>query len=118
MLGYAHALSPHFTVRGDYGTGGSYEMNETEDGLDLSGQATYNRAGLFGDWFPFAGGFRITGGVTFNNMKADLNAQGNGTEMSVGDATFISDAELADVRADVEKIRAIPMIAIGFNYRF
>lgn len=184
MLGYAQALSPAFTVRGDFASAGTYKMNETEEGYDTVGKLSYHRVGLFGDWFPFGNGFRITGGVTFNNMKGEVNAQGNGTQMTVGDATFISDssdrinvqitfpkttpylgigwghqlssgwgfvfdigasigkakmtethsgthlgdpnivtqedidAELADIRADVEKIKAIPMIAIGFNYRF
>lgn len=184
MLGYAHALSPDFTVRGDFGTLGSREKQQTEEGVDYTGKLTYNRAGLFGDWFPFSGGFRVTGGVTFNNMKLDLLAKGNGTQMTIGNKTFVSatddrlnvlvafpkttpylgfgwghqlstgwgfvfdlgasigkakasethsgtnlgnpalvsqadiDAELAEIRDGAGKIKAIPMLAIGFNYRF
>ena len=185
MLGFAQALSPHLTVRGDFGTLGSREKNEREEGVDYEGKATYNRVGMFADWFPFSGGgFRFTGGVTFNNMKVDLLAKGNGTPMTVGNRTFVSstddrlnvkiefpkttpffglgyghqlssgwgfifdlgasigkarvsethsgtnlgnpaivsqadiDAELVEIREGAGKIKAIPMIAIGFNYRF
>lgn len=182
MLGFAQALSPQFTVRGDFGTLGSRDKNEREEGIDYEGKATYNRVGLFGDWFPFdGGGFRFTGGVTFNNMKLDLLARGNGTPMTIGNNTYTTDstdrfnvkiefpkttpylglgyghqlstgwgfvfdlgasigkatvteshsgnnfslipqsdidAELAEIRDGVGKIKAIPMIAIGFNYRF
>lgn len=182
MLGFAQALSPQFTVRGDFGTLGSRDKNEREEGIDYEGKATYNRVGLFGDWFPFdGGGFRFTGGVTFNNMKLDLLARGNGTPMTIGNNTYTTDstdrfnvkiefpkttpylglgyghqlstgwgfvfdlgasigkakvteshsgnnfslipqsdidAELAEIRDGAGKIKAIPMIAIGFNYRF
>jgi hypothetical protein len=184
MLGLAQPVSPHFTLRGDFGSLGSRSHNEREEGVDYEGKATYNRTGLFADWFPFANGFRFTGGVTFNKMKIDLVAKGNGQQMTIGDNTFISDpndrlnvkvefpkttpflgigyghqlstgwgftfdlgasigkakvsethsgpnlgnsavvsqadidAELAEVRDGVGKVKAIPMIAIGFNYRF
>lgn len=184
VLGYAHPLSPGFTLRGDFGTLGSRNRSERDEGIDYEGKLTYNRVGLFGDWFAFGNGFRFTGGVTFNNMKLDLVAKGNGTQMTVGNNTFVSstddrlnvkiefpkttpylgigyghqlstgwgfvfdlgasigkakvsethsgtnlgntsivsqadiDAELAEVRDDAGKIKAIPLIAIGFNYRF
>lgn len=182
MLGFAHALSPDFTVRGDFGTLGSRESNESEEGIDYEVKATYNRVGVFGDWFPFSGGgFRFTGGVTFNNMKLDMVAKGTGGVMNVGGTDYPTspddrlnvkiefpkttpylgigyghqlstgwgfvfdlgasigkakvtethsgpnlgladqadiDAELAEIRDGAGKIKAIPMIAIGFNYRF
>lgn len=182
MLGYAHALSPDFTVRGDFGTLGSRESNEREEGIDYEAKATYNRVGVFGDWFPFSGGgFRFTGGVTFNNMKLDMVAKGTGGVMNIGGTDYVTstddrlnvkiefpkttpylgigyghqlssgwgfvfdlgasigkakvsethsgpnlgqadqadiDAELAEIRDGAGKIKAIPMIAIGFNYRF
>jgi hypothetical protein len=182
MLGFAQAMSPHFTVRGDFGTLGSRDKNEREEGIDYEGKATYNRVGLFGDWFPFGGGgFRFTGGVTFNNMKLDLVAKGNGSPITIGNNSYTTDstdrlnvkiefpkttpylglgyghqlstgwgfvfdlgasigkarvteshsgnnfslvpqsdidAELAEIRDGAGKIKAIPMIAIGFNYRF
>lgn len=182
MLGYAQPVSPHLTVRGDFATAGSRSRRETEEGIDYQTKLTYHRAGLFADLFPFGGGgFRFTGGVTFNNMKVDLNAVGNGSPITIGDTTFNTDstdrfnvkvefpkttpylglgyghqlssgwgfvfdlgasigkakvsethsgnnlgnasqadidAELAELREGVGKVKAIPLIAIGFNYRF
>lgn len=182
MLGFAQPLSPHFTVRGDFGTLGSREKNEREEGIDYEAKATYNRVGMFGDWFPFGGGgFRFTGGLTFNNMKVDMVARGNGSPVTIGNTSYPTDstdrlnvkvefpkttpylglgyghqlstgwgfvfdlgasigkakvteshsgnnfsqvpqseidAELAEIRDGAGKIKAIPMIAIGFNYRF
>jgi hypothetical protein len=182
MLGYAEPLSPLLTLRADFASFGSRNRRETEEGIDYNAKLTYQRAGLFADWFPAPGaGFRLTAGVTFNNMKMDLNAVGNGNPVTIGNTTFNTDstdrfnvkielprttpyfglgyghqlssgwgfvfdlgasigkarlsethsgnnlgnasqadidAELAELRDGVGKVKAIPMIAIGFNYRF
>ena len=181
MLGYAQALSPDFTLRGDVASAGSRTRQETEEGINYDGKLTYNRVGLFGDWFAFGNGFRVTGGVTFNNMKLDLVARGNGQPITIGNNSYPTDstdrldvkiefpkttpylgigyghqlssgwgfvfdlgasigkakvsethsgnnlslasqadidAELAQIRDGAGKVKAIPLLAIGFNYRF
>jgi hypothetical protein len=183
MLGYAQPVAPHVTVRADYASFGQRNRRETEEGLDYDTKLTYNRIGLFTDTFPFApGGFRFTVGVTFNNMKADMVSQGNGSTVNIGGGTYTLtsddrlnvkiefpkttpylgigyghqlssgwgfvfdlgasigkpkvtethsgpilsnpaaqadiDRELAEVRDGAGKVKAIPLIAIGFNYRF
>ncbi len=184
LLGYAHPISSSFTIRGDFGTFGTYKTQDREEGIDYDIEAKLSRAGVFGDWFPFQGGFRLTGGVTFNNMKLDMLARGNGQPMTVGNRTFVSspddrlnvkiefpkttpylgigyghqlskgwgfvfdlgasigkarvsethagpnlgnpalvsqadiDAELAEIRDGVGKIKAIPMLSIGLRYQF
>jgi hypothetical protein len=183
-LGYAHALSPSLTLRGDFATLGKRRERQTEEGIDYDGTVNYSRTGLFADWFPFEGGFRLTGGLTFNNIKANLVAQGNGSSMTVGGTTFVTatddrldvliefpkttpyigigwghqqakgwgftfdlgasigkakvsethsgtnlgnpaivsqadvDAEMAEIRDGVGKVKAIPLLSLGINYRF
>ena len=180
MLGYAHAISPSVTLRGDFATLGSHDKDFEEEGIDYKGKIKMHRVGVFADWFV-AGGFRLTGGVTFNNMRADLSAKGNGQNVTIGgqpvtltaadrfDVTikfpkttpylgigyghqmgtglgFVFDlgvsigkaklsethsgpnmglvpqsnidAEMAELRDGVGKIRAIPQLSIGVNYKF
>jgi len=69
MLGYAHTASERLVLRADLSTIGSVSRDRSESGIDYTGTAKLNRAGLFADWFPGSGGFRLTGGVTFNDMK-------------------------------------------------
>jgi len=184
MLGYAQPVSPNFTVRADLSTLGSYKERRTEDGIAYDAKINAHRAGLFGDWFV-AGGFRLTAGVTFNDVKANLDARGDGvTPWNVGGTTVVAspndrfnvkveypkttpylgigyghhqdsgwgfvfdlgasigkpkvsethsgpnignpaivsqadiDAEMAEVRDSVGKVKVIPQISIGVNYRF
>lgn len=182
MLGYAQPVAPHVTLRADYASAGSRTRQEREEGIDYDAKLTYNRIGLFADAFPFApGGFRFTGGVTFNNMKVDMDGRGNGGTINIGGTDYVMtandrfnvkvefpkttpyvgigyghqlssgwgfvfdlgasigkakvtethsgpnlsmadqadiDRELAEIRDGAGKVKAIPLIAIGFNYRF
>jgi hypothetical protein len=189
MLGYAHAYSPSLTARVDVATLGSRSGNRTENGIAYAGKIEAHRAGVFGDWFPFAGGFRLTGGVTFNKVGLELGAQpGAGGTITIGPDTvgagtafplaandrfdvsvkfpsatpyvgigyghhqgkglgfvfdlgvsigrtkldarvsgdnlpgYINqadiDAELAELRDGVGKVRVLPQLSIGLNYRF
>jgi hypothetical protein len=189
MLGYAHAYSPTLTARVDVATLGSRSGNRTEDGIAYAGKIEAHRAGVFGDWFPFQGGFRLTGGVTFNKVGLALGAQpGAGGSITIGSVavgagtafplaandrfdvnvkfpratpylglgyghhagkglglvvdlgismgrakldarvsgdnlpTYVNqaniDAELAELRDGVGKVRVLPQVSIGLNYRF
>lgn len=116
MLGYAQPLSPFFTVRGDFGTLGSRTQNGVEEGIEYEGKLNYSRAGLFLDLFPFANGFRITTGVTYNNMKLDLLATGAGGTMTIGDTTYVTTA--ADrLNVKVEFPKTTPFLGIGYGHQ-
>jgi hypothetical protein len=66
-------------VRGEYAGGLDVNKDGVQDGVNVTGSLKANRAGVFIDWFPFEGGFRLVGGLTFNDIKASLNAVGTGT---------------------------------------
>jgi hypothetical protein len=59
-LGYAHTVNASLGLRVDASTTGSYKKNGTESGIDYQGKAKYNRVGLFADYFPFTGRFRVS----------------------------------------------------------
>ena len=116
LIGYAHPLSSDFTVRADFGTLGRHDTSEREEGIDYDVKAGFNRAGLFGDWFPLAGGFRLTGGVTFNHLKLDMAARGNGGMVNIGGTNYaFTPADRFDVK--VEFPRTTPYLGIGWGHR-
>lgn len=114
MLGYAHALSPTITVRGDFATLGSFDDRRSEGGIDYDTKASFNRTGVFGDWFV-AGGFRLTGGITFNRLKADLHARGDGRPLQIGDVTVVATADdRLDVKIEYPKVT--PYLGFGYGH--
>ena len=78
-LGYAHPVANSWGLRGEYASGLSWTGSGTDNGVNYNASLKSSRAGLFADWFPFNGGFRFVGGITANDMKLDVNAQGTGT---------------------------------------
>jgi hypothetical protein len=115
MLGYAQPLSPDFTLRADAATLGRYSKHTTEEGIDYDAKVKADRFALLADWFAY-GGFRLTGGVTFNRMKADLVAQGNGSAVHIGDNNYVlSAADRLDVK--IEFPRTTPYLGIGYGHQ-
>lgn len=78
-LGYARPMGSSWGLRGEYAGGLSWSGSGSDSGVDYNATVRASRAGLFADWFPFGGGFRLVGGITANDTKVDLNSLGTGT---------------------------------------
>ncbi len=87
IVGIAQPISDRAVVRADVATLGNISDSFDESGIRYSGRLKHERAGLFADWFV-AGGFRLTGGVTVNDSRLDLTAQGNGGTLTIGNTTY------------------------------
>jgi hypothetical protein len=116
MIGYAQPLNSYFGVRADVATLGSRSASGTEEGIDYEGKARAHRAGVFGDWFVFGVGFRLTGGITYNDMRVDLEGRGNGGTIEIGDNTYVTQpGDSFDVR--IEFPRVTPYLGIGYGHQ-
>lgn len=116
MLGYAHPMNENLGLRADYATLGSHTKVYTESGIAYDGALSTGRAALLADWFPFAGRFRVTGGLTANNYKLSLNASGAGGTLQVGNTTYTTTA--ADgLRVDVAFPKTTPYLGIGWGHQ-
>ncbi len=92
-LGYAASVAPNWAVRGQYNylnkqkyTG---DVGDFGSGSNLTVEIDWNSLQLVGDWYPAGDGFRVTGGVVFNNNKITVTGQGkigNDTNLSTVDA--------------------------------
>lgn len=115
MLGYTHPLEDRrFTVRGDFAFMDLPSETAREEGIDYQAKAKLNRLGVFADWFVL-GGMRLTGGVTFNGMNLNLQAQGNGGTINIGGTDYTTSP---DDRLDVkiEFPRTTPYLGIGYGH--
>lgn len=117
MLGYAHAINPSFTVRGDLASLGNYNKDQTASGIDYKAKASFSRLGIFGDYFPFSGGFRLTGGLTVNNQKIDLTSAAQpGSQMTVGDQTVTLAAD-DRLYVAIKVPKTTPYIGLGWGHQ-
>lgn len=116
-VGYAYAVNPQFTVRADLLTAGSLSRNETEEGIDYRAKLKLGRLGVFADYFPLGGGFRLTGGATFNQNRIDLKSRFDGvSSVTIGDQTATPSAN-DFFNVDIKFPKVTPYLGIGWGHQ-
>ena len=117
MLGFAQPLNDAFTIRGDWATLGSRRKQLTEEGITYDANLGFNRLGLFGDWF-FWGGMRLTAGVTFNNLTAELMTQGDGTKQyQIGNSTPVILTSNDKLNVTISYPKTTPYLGLGYGHQ-
>lgn len=116
FAGYAHPVSNHFVLRADYATMGQYKKNGNEDGIDYRGNVKVGRLGTFVDYFPWRSGFRLTGGVTFNQTQIELKSNFSTTSLqTVGEETrLVGPGDYFNVRVKFPAVT--PFLGIGYGH--
>lgn len=113
-LGYSHRLNDAISVRGEYSGGLNISRNGTRDGIDFNGNLKANAIGIFGDYYPMAGsGFRGTGGVTFNDIKARLDSTGNNGTATINNKAVNLNGLFYNV--DLKYPSVTPYLGIGYQ---
>ncbi len=114
--GYAQSIGSSAVVRVEATTLGTRSMNGTREGIDFDGEIKATQAGVYGDWFPGAGGFRLTGGVSANDVK--FTGQGrpssNGTITIGGTTVAFGPGDYYNVEAKYPGLT--PYLGIGWGH--
>ena len=80
-------------------SGWGLDYEETESGNKFKGDLDLQSIGLVTDWYPFASGLRITGGVFLNNNE--ISAVARGDSLEIGGNSY--DGKF-DLRLDFESL--------------
>ena len=113
-LGYAYSTSPSLGFRAEYAGGLSVNKDGYQDGVNVTGTLKANRFGAFADWFPMGGGFRLVGGLTVNDIKADFNGIGSGNATINGKLVPMT-GETFNVQ--VKFPNTTPYLGIGYGHQ-
>lgn len=116
VAGYAYAVNQQLGLRADVGTSGRIQKSDSASGIPFDAKAKYDRIGLFGDYFPFSGGFRLTGGVTINRATLDLKSHFDGvTSVNINGTTVTpTTSDYFDVKMRFPTV--MPYIGIGYGH--
>lgn len=116
VFGVAQPVGEHFGVRADYATLGSRGLDGDHEGVNYRGDARYSRVGVFADWFPMAGSFRISAGATFNDGRVQLVALGDGSPITIGGTTYATTTgDRLDVKIQLPDVT--PYLGIGWGHQ-
>ena len=100
-------------VRGSYGAG-SYNYNFTESDIRYKTHIKPNIGLLTLDIHPFAGWFRLSAGVGFNNTKADGTADTTSGTITIN-GTAYNTSEVGTVQGRVTFDRTSPYLGLGWG---
>lgn len=114
LLGYGQALNDRVKLRADLSTLGSHRDRFTEEGIEYDGRLKAHRLGLFADYFPGDGSWRVTGGLTVNDYRVDATGRGTGGTITIGGTVY---PVTADDRFDVtvKLPRVTPYLGVGYG---
>lgn len=112
IVGYAHPLTDRVSLRADLATIGSITRHRTIEAIDYDVTLKADRLALLADW-SVAGAFRLTGGVTLNHARGDLQGHGNGGTIRIGSTSYVTGPS---DRFDAHVVYPTAMPYIGFGY--
>ena len=117
-VGYARPMSSSVGLRAEYGGWSTISRDDKTGGATATATLKLNHGGLFADWFPFQNGFRLVGGVTFNDISLDLTAKLTaGDTLSVGDKTNIAVTANDSYGVKLAFPSTTPYIGIGYGHQ-
>lgn len=108
-LGYAKSIAPDWALRGQYNTlSQSYSGNVSDFGSNaaLNVGVSWSSFMVMGDWYPFNGGFKLTGGLALNNNKITISGRGNVNDKP---ATVNGEVKMSDSIS--------PYLGLGYSTR-
>lgn len=95
---------------GQYSTTDTY----TEDQITYKGDLKLKGNGVFVDFRPFAGNFRLVGGMGFGGTSAELDAQASNGTVTIDGQRF--DASGNTLSARIKYPSTMPYVGIGWGH--
>lgn len=112
-VGVGQTINPRFGARAEF-SGYSMSDSYTESGNTYDGTLKLRSGNLLFDFFPFAGTFRLTGGVAAFGSELKLGIDGPQTVEFDGRTYALGQGEF--VRAKVEFPSAAPYLGLGWGH--
>ncbi len=114
-IGYAHALGASATVRAEATTLGRRNLSGERQGVDFDGAIKAEQRGVYGDWFPGDNGFRLTGGVSSNNIRFTGDARPSDGTITIN-RTTVPFGPTDAYRVEVKYSPLSPYAGIGWGH--
>lgn len=90
------------------------QSQDVNDGdTTYTGDLELSNGGIFADYHPWAGGFRLTGGIMLNDNEVTLNAKPNALTIEIGNNTY--DLNGGQVTGVVDFNSLAPYVGMGWG---
>jgi hypothetical protein len=109
----SYALSQRAALRLDI-DGYNYSRTVTQNNIQYDAKAKLQTGSLLGDWFPFAGNFRISLGAMYNGNKVTLKGKPTGGTFTINGQPYNA-ADIGSLDGQVDFKKAAPYFGIGYG---
>jgi hypothetical protein len=114
-LGYSSPISASLSWRVQASGGLDVSLDGDRDGVKSSGSLKASNVGAYGDWFPFeSSGFRLVGGLSMNDIRADLTATSSGAATINGKSVSMVGQYY---NVNVKFANTTPYLGIGYGHQ-
>jgi hypothetical protein len=111
----AKSFNPQFSGRLGFNFG-SVNTNRTESGVSYDAKLNLSSVQLLGDYHPFGGGFRVTGGLLSQSNKFAVTGKPDGNGSYTIDNTTYPAAQVGSLAGEYQYGNSIaPYVGIGFG---
>lgn len=90
----------------------NYNTNESSVNYDIKLQL--QSVNILADWYPFAGWFRTSAGLLYNNNKATLNGSPTSGSYTINGQTYLS-TDVGSVQGTMTFNKVAPYLGIGWG---
>jgi len=91
----------------------SFDKDISTSDIDYKGKAKLGGAEALLDWYPFAGTFRVTGGLVFSRNKIDVDAKLN-QAVTINGSTYQA-SDIGSLSGNVKFKSTVPYLGIGWG---
>ena len=116
-LGYSQSLNPNWNLRGEFSTLGSQSGSGVREGINFDAKVKSDQAGLYGDWFPTGGSFRVSGGISSNDVRFTGTALPSSSGTITVNNTSVPFGPGDSYSVEVKLPSVTPYVGVGWGHR-
>jgi len=116
-LGYSHRITDSMSVRIDATTVGSISRQRTVGSIGYKAKLKADQLGLYGDWFPFANGFRLSAGMYLRDMEVKAEGRPNAAGSVTVNNTTVNYGAGDALSGRVKFPSVAPYLGLGWGQR-
>ncbi|MHB8167820.1 MAG: hypothetical protein ACYDDT_13785 [Sulfuricella sp.] len=92
----------------------TYNRSLSKSGVDYDGSLKWQSVHALADWYPSDNGFRVSGGLFYDNNKGTLTGKPSGGTYTIN-GTVYNATDVGSLNGDLSFNKAAPYIGIGWG---
>jgi hypothetical protein len=108
-LGISDYVGARFGINGF-----TYKYNANSGSVNYDFDLNLQTVSAIADWYPFAGGFRTSGGFFYNGNKFNMTGKPTGNAYKIGNTSYPA-GNISSLQTDISFNSVAPYLGIGWG---